>query len=237
MLGDGETCTGDPARRAGNEFLFQMLAQANVEILGEAGAAKIVVTCAHCFNTLKNEYPQLGGNYEVVHHTQLLNRLVRERRLVPLARPDRADNAGVASTAATVTYHDPCYLGRHNDVYAPPRELLGALPGVELTRDAAQLRAVVLLRRRRRADVDGGEARHPDQQQPDRGGRCHRRGSDRDRLPVLPGHALRRARAPPRPTARPASEVEVVDVAQMLLAAVRPAPGDPAARVAVSAAA
>src|SRR6476659_4178917 len=112
ILGDGETCTGDSARRAGNEFLFQMLAQQNVEVLNEAGATKIVVTCAHCFNTIKNEYPQLGGKYEVVHHTQLLNRLVREKKLVPVARPSHADTTGAASTAASVTYHDPCYLGR-----------------------------------------------------------------------------------------------------------------------------
>ena len=125
VIGDGETCTGDPARRSGNEFLYQQLAMQNVEVLREGQATKVVVTCAHCFNTLKNEYPQLGLNLEVVHHTQLLNRLVRDGKLTPVPT-----NGSVAGRA--VTYHDPCYLGRHNQVYEPPRELVGALPGVEL---------------------------------------------------------------------------------------------------------
>jgi Fe-S oxidoreductase len=119
VLGDGETCSGDSARRSGNEFLFQMLAMQNVETLNEA--KKIVVTCAHCFNTLANEYPQLGGMYEVVHHSQLLDTLVAEGRLTPVNPIDES-----------VTYHDPCYLGRHNKIYSPPRSLVNAVPGIEV---------------------------------------------------------------------------------------------------------
>ena len=121
VLGADETCTGDSARRAGNEFLFQQLALQNIEMLNsvfdgiEQKKRKIVVTCAHCFNALGNEYPEVGGDYEVVHHTQLLNRLVCQKKLIP-----------VASVSEDVTYHDPCFLGRHNKVYDAPRELMEA---------------------------------------------------------------------------------------------------------------
>ena len=140
VLGKEETCTGDPARRAGNEFLFQMMAQQTAEMLNavfegrEPLRRKIVTTCPHCMNTLGREYPQLesmipafggtNGHYEVLHHTQLLNRLVREGRLTPVKPAEGNGNQ--------VTFHDPCYLGRHNKVYEPPRELVGAA-GATLT--------------------------------------------------------------------------------------------------------
>jgi Fe-S oxidoreductase len=120
VLGPAETCTGDPARRMGNEFVFSMLAQQNIETLNEAGARAIVASCPHCFNTIANEYPQLGGNYEVIHHTQLLARLVAEGKLTP-----------VNPVNEKITYHDPCFLGRHNKVFTPPREIMEKVPGVQ----------------------------------------------------------------------------------------------------------
>ena len=126
ILGGEESCTGDPARRLGNEFLFQMQAQQNVEMLneafGEKPSKKIVATCPHCFNSLANEYPQVGGQYEVIHHTQLLDALVEEGRLTPVTAIDQ-----------NITYHDPCYLGRHNKVYTPPREIIAKVPGLRNT--------------------------------------------------------------------------------------------------------
>jgi len=125
VLGPAEACTGDPARRLGDEFTFSGLAQQNVETLNDAGVGegsgkKVIASCPHCFNTLSREYPQLGGNYEVIHHTQLLAHLVEEGKLKP-----------VTSIEEKITYHDPCFLGRHNQIYTPPRSIIDAVPGTQ----------------------------------------------------------------------------------------------------------
>jgi Fe-S oxidoreductase len=119
ILGPRELCTGDPARRIGNEYLFQTLAERNIGTMNEAGVTKVIANCPHCFNTLRNEYPDYGGRFEVLHHTQLFERLIAEGRLRPTGQVD-----------ALFAYHDPCYLGRHNDVYRDPRAVLESVPGV-----------------------------------------------------------------------------------------------------------
>jgi Fe-S oxidoreductase len=128
ILGPREACTGDPARRMGNEYVFQAFAEQNVATLAEAGVTKIVANCPHCFNTLANEYPDFGGHYEVIHHSELLSRLVREGKLAPRR-----------SESLSITYHDSCYLARHNDVLAQPRELVSAVgQAIEMERTGKQ---------------------------------------------------------------------------------------------------
>jgi Fe-S oxidoreductase len=150
ILGKQEMCNGDSARRLGNEYLYQTLAKTNVETFNGLGVKAVITQCPHCFNTIKNEYPAFGGEYRVLNHTELISELIRDKR-IKLSRVKDA----------TLTYHDPCYLGRH--------------PGVERGRDAAEPPPVVLLRRGGRAHVDGGAHRHAHQPEPVERGRAHAR--------------------------------------------------------------
>ena len=206
VLGQRESCTGDPARRMGHEFLFQTLAERNVSTLNEAGVTTIVASCAHCFNTLANEYPDYGGTYEVVHHSELLSRLVGEGRLHPVTRVGRGDLPRRVLPRPS-----------QRQVRRAPRRARRR-HGLD-RRDAAQPRALVLLRCRRREVLDGGRRRRPHQRHALRGSRRHRRRRRRDRLPVLPRDARRRLervgrrrargrrrRDPARPLERSASD-------------------------------
>ena len=217
VLGDGETCTGDSARRSGNEIVFQQLAMQNVETFKEMKVKKVVSTCAHCFNTLKNEYAEFGVELEVVHHTQLLNRLVREKKLTPVAAAD-----GAVGTK-TITYHDPCFLGRHNQVYEAPRELLEIIPGATFTE---------MPRNKERSFCCGaGGARMWMEEtigsriNVNRTVEAVATGADQIatgcpfcRVMLSDGLTLKQSEGEAR------EEVEIVDVAQMLLAAVKRAP-------------
>jgi Fe-S oxidoreductase len=224
VLGDGETCNGDPARRAGNEIVFQQLAMQNVEVFKETKVKKVVSTCAHCFNTLKNEYKEFGVELEVVHHTQLLNRLVREGRLTPVAPGADAP----VEEKQKITYHDPCFLGRHNKVYEPPRELLQVIPGaefVEMPRNTEKsfccgaggarmwmeetLGSRINVNRTEEAIATGADKIAV--------------GCPFCRVMLSDGLTLKQSEGAAR------EEVEVLDVAQMLLTAVKRAPVEPSA--------
>ena len=186
VLGPMEACTGDPARRLGNEFVFSMLAQQNIETLNEAGVAagsgkKVIASCPHCFNTISREYPQLGGNYEVVHHTQLLAKLVAEGKLTPVNPVDEK-----------ITYHDPCFLGLHNKIYTPPREIIDAVPGTQAEEMHRCKGKGFCCGAWRCPHVARRAHRQADQRGADRGGPGLEPRHRLYRLPLLHGHARRR---------------------------------------------
>ena len=186
ILGPAELCTGDPARRSGNEYIFQMLAKQNVETLNGLGVKKIVTQCPHCFNTLMNEYPQLGGHYEVVHHSQFIEWLIAEGKL----------DVSAATLEERIVYHDSCYLGRHNDVYLAPRNVIGNLKGVQIVEARSQWHEGHVLRGRWCPDVDGRGHRYQGQRRAVPGADRHGRQPGRDRLPLLLRDDGRRGEGP-----------------------------------------
>ncbi len=177
ILGEEERCTGDPARRMGHEFLFQLQAQGNIETFTRYGVRKILTTCPHCFNTLGNEYSQFGGHYEVRHHTVFLQELLRQGRLRPTRPLDKR-----------VAYHDACYLGRHNGIFEAPRTVLASLPGVAVKEFERTRENGLLLWGGRRPDVDRRADRHARQYRAHRGGAARGARHRRDGLPVLLEH-------------------------------------------------
>ena len=193
VLGQEESCTGDPARRMGNDYVFQMLASAAIETLDRYGMGErtIVTACPHCFNTIANEYGQLGGSYRVVHHSTYLAELVSSGRLATV--PEDAESSTGDHRPGSVTVHDSCYLARYNGIVAAPRSVLGAA-GVAITEMAQERQGHVLLRRRGRPDVDGGDAREADQRGTHAPGARDGRRDGCDGVPVLHGHDDRRPR-------------------------------------------
>jgi len=166
VLGNEEGCSGDPARRLGNEYLYQMQAQANIDVFKAKGVQKVLTMCPHCFNTMQHEYPQLDGRFEVIHHSVLLEQLIREGKLRPQSTNGLSEK--------TATYHDPCYIARHNDILEEP-----------LAGDAALQEGDVLLWGRRRPHVGRGERRPAHQPRPHGGGSADRRRHHRRGLPLL----------------------------------------------------